>query len=226
MQAGLGDAPLILTSDHGEAFGEHGIAGHGNAPYEEELWIPLVIRAPDAAAAVLDAPASLVDLGPTLCELADLPAPEFWEGRSLVPLLHGAEAEAGHLLAYESPMHQSGLPAEVTLRAGDRKVIATLDADGMLVQDSLRAHDLATDPLETSPLTAADAPWITPLASALEARLAELASPRFPPREIHLTPEAEAELRAMGYLGDKDDGPSKPPKAPESAEGQGDPAGD
>ena len=198
--AGLGDAPLVLTSDHGEAFGEHGIANHGNAPYEEELWIPMVWRLPDAEPALLDAPASLVDLTRTLCELADLPAPDFWEGRSLVPELRGAEPETTEVLAFEAPKHRSGLPAEVTLRDGALKVIVTLDAEGRVVEGSLRAHDLAEDPGEERSLP--EAAWAAPLVAELERRLAELGTPRFPPREIQLTPEAEAELRAMGYLGD------------------------
>ncbi len=62
---------VIITSDHGEGFGEHGLEGHGNSLYRPELHVPLVIRYPAKVPAGqrVAIPASLVDLGATLFDL-------------------------------------------------------------------------------------------------------------------------------------------------------------
>jgi arylsulfatase A-like enzyme len=78
-------AILILTADHGEAFGEHGTAFHGQNLYEEQLRIPILIHVPGARARVVDDPVSLMDLGPTILDMFQLPTPRHFMGQSLVP---------------------------------------------------------------------------------------------------------------------------------------------
>ena len=79
----LDRAVVVVTADHGEEFREHGQLGHGQSLYEELLHVPLVVLAPGAAAGRdVDAPISLVDLAPTLLDLAGVaPEPRF-VGRS------------------------------------------------------------------------------------------------------------------------------------------------
>jgi arylsulfatase A-like enzyme len=68
----LGRAILAVTSDHGEGFFEHHLIGHRHWVYEEMIRIPLILRGPGVPAGRRDvAPASLVDVGPTLIGLAD-----------------------------------------------------------------------------------------------------------------------------------------------------------
>ncbi len=66
---------VIVTSDHGEGFGEHGLHGHGNSLYRPELHVPLVIRYPGhvPAGERVTAAVSLRDLGATMFDLAGLP---------------------------------------------------------------------------------------------------------------------------------------------------------
>lgn len=89
---------VVLLSDHGEEFGDHGDFQH-NAIWDEHLHVPLILRAPAAVAASVP-PAGLVgvrvpdrvqlvDVLPTLLELMDLPVPAHVQGRSLLPLLRG-----------------------------------------------------------------------------------------------------------------------------------------
>ena len=219
--AGLGAASVVFTSDHGEAFGEHDIAGHGNSAFEEQLRVPLAIRLPDAAPLSTSHPASLLDLGPTLCELADVAVPEFWEGHSLVPVLRGAEADHSRpRLAFECPNLPSGLPAEFALQMDGKKLVGVLGADGKPEAGSLRGYDLATDPGEEAPVT--DAAWVAPLAEEAARLVAAHSEARFPAREIQLSAEAEAELRAMGYLGEAEEAPVEP----DLRDGRAHPAGD
>ncbi len=85
-ERGLSERTIsILTSDHGEEFFDHGQIGHGKALYDESLRVPLVLRWPGAieAGRRIDSPVELVDLMPTLLELAQLPSPQIQDGRSL-----------------------------------------------------------------------------------------------------------------------------------------------
>ncbi|MHC5210300.1 MAG: sulfatase [Planctomycetota bacterium] len=88
----LDDALVIVTSDHGESFGENGIhVGHGLTLTEEELRIPLVVHFPGGRAAGTRRP-DLVDLTsimPTVLDVMDVPAPAEMQGESLVALLDG-----------------------------------------------------------------------------------------------------------------------------------------
>jgi len=91
----LGEAErtiVVITADHGEELGEHGVVGHSWYMNDASLHVPLVIRAPGAIApgTRIRASASLTDITPTLLELIGgpplAPSPVF-QGASLVPLL-------------------------------------------------------------------------------------------------------------------------------------------
>lgn len=79
---------LVVTSDHGEEFGEHGSVQHEEC-WEELLRVPLIVRLPGGALAGtrVRAPISGVDLMPTLLDLLGLPLPTRIEGRSAVPAI-------------------------------------------------------------------------------------------------------------------------------------------
>lgn len=68
-------AMMAFTSDHGEAFLEHGTIGHGDYLFEEEIRIPLIIWGPhmELKGALVDKQVELIDLGPTLLHMAGLP---------------------------------------------------------------------------------------------------------------------------------------------------------
>jgi arylsulfatase A-like enzyme len=91
---------VIVTADHGEALFEHGFLGHNTQLYEESIHIPLLIRAPGFAPRRVSDLVELIDLAPTLAELAGLAsAPEAsrFQGRSLVPALRGGPLQKGKL---------------------------------------------------------------------------------------------------------------------------------
>lgn len=92
-------AVVVLFSDHGEAFGEHGTRLHGNSLYDEEIRVPLLVAGPGVTARWVEEPASLLDLGPTVLELAGASPPKDVTGRSLVPALRGQSMEARPVLA-------------------------------------------------------------------------------------------------------------------------------
>jgi glucan phosphoethanolaminetransferase (alkaline phosphatase superfamily) len=100
-QQGIYDRTVILlTSDHGEQFWEHGASLHGHTVYEEEIRIPLILLAHGIRGRVEDVPVLAADMAPTVAELAGYsvhpPYDDPRMGISLVPLLLGRE-RAGYL---------------------------------------------------------------------------------------------------------------------------------
>lgn len=85
----LEDTVIILSSDHGEAFGEHGHLWHSFSLYEEEVHIPLMMYVPHTGPKRIKETVSHLDLAPTILELAGALVPKAFEGASLVPLLRG-----------------------------------------------------------------------------------------------------------------------------------------
>lgn len=65
----LDSTVIIVTSDHGEAFGEHGKVWHANNLHNEELHVPLFIRVPGTSGRRISDPVSLLDLTPTIFTL-------------------------------------------------------------------------------------------------------------------------------------------------------------
>ena len=85
-----GDTIVVLAGDNGLAVGQHGLMGKQNL-YEHSVRVPLVFAGPGVPRGERRAaPAYLLDIFPTLCELAELPTPDTVQGRSLVPALASA----------------------------------------------------------------------------------------------------------------------------------------
>jgi arylsulfatase A-like enzyme len=76
---------VVFFSDHGELFGEHGLTNHGNSLFEPDVRILLVARIPKGTVRRVDDPVSLMDVAPTILELADLPPDPQSSAWSLVP---------------------------------------------------------------------------------------------------------------------------------------------
>lgn len=75
---------IIITSDHGEEFFEHGWISHGHTLYDEQLKVPLIIRLPDNIHKTSDEIANQVDIVPTILSLLEIPVPGHIDGRSLL----------------------------------------------------------------------------------------------------------------------------------------------
>ena len=77
---------VVLTASQGESLGAHGEETHGIFLYDETIHVPLVVRLPDAhpAAKRVLAKVRLVDIAPTLLEIAAIPVPSQMQGQSLL----------------------------------------------------------------------------------------------------------------------------------------------
>ncbi len=87
---------IIFTSDHGEALGDHGLMFKGCRFYEGLIRVPLIFSWPQhfESGKTSDELVELTDLTATLLELCGLEQPEYMQGRTLVPTLHGKDS--GH----------------------------------------------------------------------------------------------------------------------------------
>ena len=97
---------VAVTADHGEALGEHGLSfTHDFTLYDEVLRVPLVIRYPGVIepGTEIEQQVRLMDLGPTLLELAELEPFEGVEATSLAPLLEGGSLPFLNAFAESAP---------------------------------------------------------------------------------------------------------------------------
>ena len=79
---------MVFAADHGEAFGENGQYGHARNVLTSVLWVPLVIRFPFRLRPIrVDVQVRNLDIAPTLLDIAGLPIPASFEGRSLLTLV-------------------------------------------------------------------------------------------------------------------------------------------
>jgi arylsulfatase A-like enzyme len=147
--AGLSaNAWVIVVADHGELLGEWDMYMHGRTLFEPLLHVPLLARGPGARPGPVETPVSLVDLAPTLLELAGLAAPPSFRGRSLAPALRGERLEDRPVVAelLQTYREQDARQRHVlAVRDGSRKLLVRTDG-------VVERYDLAADPDERRPL--------------------------------------------------------------------------
>jgi hypothetical protein len=134
-------ALLFVTSDHGEGFGDHGARFHGNSLYEELLRVPFVAVGGSVVVRPIDAPVSLIDLGPTILDWFGVPTPPSFMGESLVPLLLGGSRRFARPIVAETGLKQA--------MVFDDGYKAIRD----LRRDTLELYDLKADPGELKNLS-------------------------------------------------------------------------
>jgi choline-sulfatase len=182
---------VVVTADHGEGLGDHGVMEHGLHLYEELVQVPLILRAPGLPSGRRVAgPVQLEDLTPTLLALLDVPAPDSLDGFNLLPWLRGETDAAPRGAVVGARATNKGRSRLFYLRAGSTKWIGQSGRPG-------QRFDLLRDPGERDPETGV----------AMPARLepAVAAAPRAGPGTsvpAEPDPETRRALEALGYLDD------------------------
>ncbi|MBW2456819.1 MAG: sulfatase [Deltaproteobacteria bacterium] len=135
---------VIVMSDHGEAFGEHGTTHHAKTLYDELIRVPLFIRAPGVAPRKVAEPVTLVDLGPTVLDLFGLETPSHFIGQTLVPFLQNQSPTLTRPIIAEGRLKRAlVLPDGHKIIVDDRNHTTELYD---LTQDPGELHNLADDP--------------------------------------------------------------------------------
>jgi arylsulfatase A-like enzyme len=157
---GLADDTLVVfTSDHGEAFGEHGAYLHDDL-YAGTLRVPLVLRFPGRVPPGRRVPdrVRLLDVMPTVLELLGVPAPAGLQGRSIAPLLRDGPVHAAPPAVSEYSNRAIGRTFE-SIRDGDAAYIVDRDAEQLF--------DLRADPAEQRNIAATAPPALPALRGEL-----------------------------------------------------------
>ena len=136
---------VIVTADHGEAFGEHNQFNHGFEVWENLVRVPMFMVVPGAAPRHIDTPRSAIDLAPTILSLLGVPVDPGFEGKSLVDEIYGAAAEPRDVIV-DLPMTSDNDKRRALVH--DKLKIIAFGKD-----EALRLFDLEADPGEKSPIT-------------------------------------------------------------------------
>lgn len=143
------DTALFITSDHGEALGEHGLSHHGLDSYEEFVRIPLLAKYPAGTPTgeVVTRPVSLIDVSTTALGVAGLRPPASFQGEDLRRLIEGAKRRFPVI---------SQLLITTTMGAPYRQQTLLIDDSARLMLDRVThktwLFDIADDPGQKSPL--------------------------------------------------------------------------
>lgn len=199
---------IAISSDHGEAFLEHGREGHAYDLYREVVEVPFVIIPPlilDRGIRVAETVAN-VDVWPTLLDLVGLPPLPGVDGRSMLPLiLASAESAPDRVSSDLTRPVISHLDRNWGGRAEPREWVSLTDGDVRLILqrdqlNSVEFYDLSSDPWEATNRSAESPPALQPMVERIDRYLKDskppwgVESPTIEVDELRLN-----QLRALGY---------------------------
>lgn len=189
---------VVVWSDHGEEFWEHGSWGHGQSLYSELLGVPLLVHLPgQTEGRRVGESVSLLDVAPTLLELCAAPVPREMRGRSLAPVFEGRPEDLEPTSLYLEGCLYGGV--RKGLMRGGYKLIRRV------YSDTCELYDLRADPGEltniyNTPLAPDTAPMRADLERFTEVSLAAVESYTRTARATQTPDEIRDTLRDMGYI--------------------------
>jgi len=184
---------IALTSDHGEALGDHGESDHGYFIYDSTLHVPLIIAGPGIAPRVVTEQVRSIDIKPTLEDLAGI-GQQPVDGESLRGLMNGAarrDVPPSYAESWYPKLH-FGWSELKSLRVGEWKHIAAPRPE---------LYDLRTDKGETKNVIAQRSQVAARMGADLSRIVAGFDSGSRQDAAPAPDPEAVARLRALGYVG-------------------------
>ncbi len=166
---------VVVTSDHGESFGEHGMIGHGRQLYDELVHIPMIMTgpAPFDTPALVEESVGLMDVMPTFFDWAGLPDLPGTQGHSVLPLM--ASKQPGRPVISEERLTPRNTVAGVermlsSVRDRRWKFLIEYDIASGAITESV--FDLALDPDEQQNLLRGDLeeppPWSDAFCKAVD----------------------------------------------------------
>jgi arylsulfatase A-like enzyme len=175
-----------IVSDHGEAFLEHGNVQHDGGVFSELTHVPLVINGPGVPSVEIEEPCGLVDLPPTLCDLAGSDKPEEFNGSSLYPRICGEQINRYPVISSDS-----NTPPTVAARDADYTYVAHPDKE--------RVYHIAEDRFEQEPIEI-DNGSKSRLESSVSDYLDEYYSKSESSNKFEPSDETQNRLEDLGYL--------------------------
>ena len=190
---------VVITSDHGEEFWEHGGLGHAKTVYQEVINVPYIISIPGAPPRIVETPVENIDIAPTLAAQLGLPPLDHWQGRNVL-----AEQLAPRPVYSET---RGSFPEAMLHRE------AIISANEKLIRDerdkTLALFDLTADPREANNLAPTAPEKASALGQLLDQHIADakanplaaIAPPIFNLEGGPASTENREALEAIGYLG-------------------------
>lgn len=198
----LDDGYLVLTSDHGEEFYEHGRAEHGHTVFNELIRVPLLMWGPQVRPGRYALPVSLLDVMPTLLQAAGVTPSDELEGMSLWPALReGPATRVASAIRFDRPLVAEGIlygDEKKALLRWPWKVLADIEDAAELL------YNLEDDPEELAGTSASELDdesrdRMLSLLAELQEKIA-LASASGGGQGAALSEETLRQLRALGYI--------------------------
>jgi arylsulfatase len=196
---------IVISADHGESLAEQGYyLEHGRFAYQSTAHVPLLIvhEGHIPAGLIFPDPVGLIDVSPTLLDLAGLSIPETFEGTSLVSLIETGDGSA----APEHVFMEAGYeqPTQLVIRAGRWKLIHVRSPEDREQMDGeeFELYDVRADPGERTNLAAENPALVNELHGALEGwYVAHGEAEESDLVDLRDLDESDQEmLRALGYL--------------------------
>lgn len=163
---------VVLASDHGEGFGEHGTFNHSTTLYQEEMVPLLAFRVPGVASRHVDGVVGLLDMAPTIANLAGVRLDRDISGRSLVPYFDGSEVPDPERVVFSELLPDGIAPYDIKVARRGRHKLLWWVRDG-----TFQYFDLSTDPGERTDLSDDRRDEATELLGTVRAWLARAALP-------------------------------------------------
>ena len=205
------DTVVVFVADHGEQFYEHGERLHSKSLYNEEVQVPLIIRAPGYAPRVVKRRVRQLDLYPTIAELAGLPArleggpiggmlARQAMGVSLAPMLAAGDLPAAYQDEALASLDIDGVKKEAFFQ-GFWKLIENLARGDALPRPPLELYQVAQDPHERRDAADADPATRDRMAGRRASAEKSMASRAVRNVERKALGASETEkLKALGYI--------------------------
>lgn len=207
---------LIITADHGEHFGEHGMFSHVSSLYEPIVHVPLIVHHPKfyQPGSIYDGPVQTIDIFPTVLDLlaTSYPGPVAPPGRSLLPAGGKLQLDAGRPIIAE---WEGRVPKYVKRKLRERHLNSPGDYDFMTQRMKMvrkqnhkyilredgdeQLFNLASDPTESRNLATSE----PAICDALKRHLSELEDMALfstSANEVEMNDDVKARLQDLGYL--------------------------
>ncbi len=183
---------VIITSDHGESFNDHGPFSHGNNLYEEEIRVPWIIYYPQKIqpGTTIDIPVGTIDIYPTLLELSGVPGEERLQGVSLVRLMRGDPDDTE--------------TREPIIAQKDRSLYSLIDEKYKLIglissKPQFELFDLKSDRLEKQDIYE-NQDFAQKMRTKLELAIERAGKGKGKNIAVEMTDKQRDNLRALGYV--------------------------
>jgi arylsulfatase A-like enzyme len=188
------DLTIVVTSDHGEEFNDHGGFWHGTTLYDEQVRVPLLVKLPEArrGGTVVRHWVQSIDLMPTVLRLVDVAVPDGVQGGDLF---------TGTDVVYAEESHEGNVLESVRRLDGtDEHKMITANPDNPRGLEPIELYRVDLDPGERNNLAEASPDQVRVATKALLTERARASEDAVAADSVELDEDVAAHLEAIGYI--------------------------